>query len=118
MIPKEFKIWDCNTKKFRKGCHINLSGDTIWENGTHGTVFVIIQKTGLEDDDEDKVFEKDIILWEGNYYTVEYGHYGSVQGTNEFGFYLSSPKYNFKYVGGGKIAGNIFENTSLIMENR
>ena len=76
---------------------------------------VIMQESGLKDEDSWNVFEADIIRFEDKLFVLMYGDYGdTVTGVNGFGWHLAGEQYTFVYVGGGEKVGNSFENPELI----
>lgn len=123
MIPKKFKIWDKKDKEFIKNFIITIYAEgemTIQKQVTsefyeYKWDTVTLQYTGLEDDNGVEPCEKDIIEFEGENFILEFGHYGcGVNKTTNYGWHLAGNLCEFKYIGGGKAVGNIFENEDLL----
>ena len=119
MIPKKFKVWDVEDKSMLMWIDVkNLNACWFRDilQGKHG--YIPLQYTGLCDDFDALVCEADVIEFEGEPFVLQYGWYGDkVNKTNEFGWYLKGIQCEFKYVGGGKVIGNFYENGNLLNES-
>ena len=127
MFHKKIRIWHLHLKQMFKVAVINFETNTveaypfIGEKRNTSMVFnmsevILSQASGLQDDKNFNVFEKDILNFEDTSCVLRYGDYGdNITKVNGFGWYLDSGLYHFPYLGGAEKIGNIFENPEIVI---
>lgn len=127
MLNEKFRAWHKEEGKMYKVVRldfINRTADLYWSNFTKlkekhlkqtlekvpFDKLILMQESGLLDDDGFSTFEGDIIKWEGLYYVIGYGWYGNTASKiNGFGWYIEGNMSFLPYYGGGEKVGTIFE---------
>lgn len=89
----------------------NKTPSNLRLRGIDMDVLIIMQESDVTDAKGICVFEGDLIKWEDNVYAVSYGWYGDgATKITEYGWHIVNALFSFKYVGGGELVGNIYEN--------
>ena len=122
MFPKRIRAWHKKNERMYKVTSIDFEDEfvelAVFMGDDEGESLVanfdevvIMQESGLQDENQFNVFEGDLIKWEDEVFVLMNGDFGdSCTKVNGFGWHLAGERFTFVYCGGGEKIGNTFEN--------
>ena len=127
MFQNNIRAWHPKLNQMFKVAILNFETDTVHvypfisDKYSSEMIFaikdvILHQESGMFDESNLSTFEGDILDFEGTKCVLTYGYYGdAMDETTSFGWHLDGKQYKFKYVGGAKKIGNIFENSKIVI---